>query len=1005
MARYSEQTINDVNKYADIRDIIPGTDPTKPRQQLDCPFCGAKKKFSVVHNSKSNSAWCYVCKEGFGNPISAWMHYQGYDKSKYTQAIEEVAKLANVQIYTEEQKRKDTIKEAGESMRSSFCAMQLAASGLTVEDVMTTVNDGRSEYQCSPFQPGSFGPKFSFDPKGSDMIIYYYDLHGRQMTYTPKGSSALRQYGRVRHYNPELHRDKNDKPTKYRTPAGASCRAYITNLIRVCFKNKTHIDTLFLQEGEKKAEKACKHGMPSIGIQGITNFGSMETGLLQDIQDIVKVCTVKNVVLMMDSDWSDLHSEISVGESVDKRPNSFAAAVIKFKQFMASFRNLKLDVETWWGHVNDNPSKDKGIDDLLCGTLKCHEEELIQDAEYAMNTHNGKGKYVTIVKISTLSDMKIRDLWFLNDHQAFFSHHEARLSSVGSFRIGGIRYKVENGKMLAMSRYSSEFDIYSIEESETKGRKVSLNFTETLRYLEDSGFYRILNNPDDPESGYSLIHIDDGIIDKSAPYQVRDFVADYIMKNTKDQLVHDYFNFHLDSILSDKKLERLSIAEDKFTEIKPLVQNTTYNNGMVEITPDSITPGKPINNVWRSKIVPRNFKRVPLLKIKNEDGNLSIEYTPEADKCDFLQYLINTSNNFYPHHAPRATTPEEDAEWCQHLLNKITALGYLLSDWKPANERKAVVIQDHRMSEVGQSHGGVGKSIIGNAIGKIIPQVTIAGTTFKKDDQFVFSSVTRATRNIFIDDINANFHFKHLFPMVTGDMEVNPKQAARFTIKLDESPKFLITTNHTINGSTDDSVARRIIYMEFSSWYSRSHTPVNDFHRMFFYDWDDEHWNLFDNLMAECVMYYFRSYSQQWTAEGTGVIPPPMKQIELRSLRQEMSESFLQWAEEYYDPSGFNLNERQVRLDIFRNFLDYAGPTGHGVTRTNIRKKIEAYCKFKGLDLNINKPNDQGSYYNEWKQQHPAESFIGDTDKAGGKEYFTVWSPTKPPTATSLPPI
>lgn len=1004
MARYSEDTINSVNKNADIRDIIDGADPAKPKQSIDCPFCGAKKKFYVTHNSRSNSAHCFVCKQGFANPISAWMHYKGYGKDKYPQAIEEVAKLAKIVIYSEEQKRENTIREAGESIKASFCKMQLAASGLEVEDVMTKVNDGKSEYLCSPFQPGTFGTGFRVDPKGDDMVIHYYDLYGRPMTYTAKGSSTPRQYARVRYFNPDLHQVMG-KPMKYQTPMGAPSRAYITNYVRKCFQAKEHIETLYLQEGEKKAEKACKHGMPSIGIQGITNIGTVETGLLQDIQDIVKVCRVKNVVLMMDSDWDDLHRNITVGDRVDKRPNSFAAAVIKFKQFMASFRNLLLDVEAWWGHVNDNDSHDKGIDDLLHNTLKCREDELIRDARYAMNTSNGKGQYVSIVKVSTITDMKIRDFWCLNDHQAFFERHSDRLSDVASFRLGGIRYKVEDGKMLAMSRYSSDVDIYSIEVNDKEVKKVVLNYTETFRFLADSGFYR-LRNPGEGAAGYDLIRIDDGIIDRSASYEVRDFIRQYIMTNSKDSLVHEYFNSRLDVLLPDKKLEGLPLKNDDFSNIEPMVQRTYYNNGQVEITPNSITSGKPINNVWRARIVPRNFQRVPVITaIEKGDDGFVLSISKEAEQCEFLQYLINTSNNYFPYDAPRDLTDDENREWTQHIVNKLTAIGYLLAEWKPASDRKAVIVQDHQMSEVGQNHGGVGKSIIGVAIGKMVPQVPITGSMFKKDDQFLFSAVTKSTRNIFIDDVRPNFDFKTIYPIITGDMEINPKQAGRFHIKVEESPKFLITTNHTINGASEGSTRRRIIYMEFSSWYNPDHTPADDFHHMLFDDWDETQWILFDNLMAECVMYYLRSFEQCWHREGQGVVPPPMQQIELRSLRQEMSETFFQWAEEYYDPSGPHLNVREIRNDVLKEFVEYAGVTGHGVTRSNILKRILAYCKFKGYDFNINKPNDQGKYYADWKQQNKDIPFVGTNDKSGGKEYFTVYSPDKPPTDTSFHPI
>lgn len=1005
MARYSEQTIEKVNRNADIRDFIEGADPTKATQKIDCPFCGEKKKFSVTHNSRRNMAYCFSCKKSLSSPIAAWMHYQGYGNDKFPQAVEEVAKKAGIPILSEKQERSETIRKAGADMQDSFCVSQLAESGLTLEDVMATVIDNKVESLMSPFRPGSFAPGYRLDPKGSDMVIHYYDLNGRPMMFSAKGSTVQHRYVRVRYANPANHEIKG-KPMKYQTPAGASCRAYIPQYIRNLYQSRTPIETLFLQEGEKKAEKACKHGMPSIGIQGINNIGSVNSGLLEDIQEVIKVCEVRNVVLMMDSDWDGLHRDLTVGDRLDKRPNSFAAAVVKFNNFMKSLRNIDIDVEAWWGHVNENNTfADKGIDDLLCNTLKLKEDELMPDATAAMNSTNGIGKYVTIVKISTMTDMKIRDLWSLNDHQAFFIRHQKQVGTLSSFRIGGIRYKVEDGKMVEVSRFSSDEDIYSVTENDKGAKKVSLNYLETMRLLAAAGFGRVLDS-EVSSTSYDIVQIVDGVVDRVPTFKVRDFVWEYVVSNVKERIVLEFFSAKLDTALQDKKLERLPIIDDEFNVVEPMVQRTYYNNGQVEITSKGIIPEKPINNVWRSRIVPRDFRRVPIVDNIEKVGECyTIRYSDAARRCEFLQYLINTSNNYYPHNAPRQLTDDEYWEWNQHVVNKMTAIGYLLAEWKPSVERKVVVVQDHQMDVVGQSNGGSGKSLVGNAISKIIPQVFIAGSTFKKDDQFVFSSVNKTTRNIFIDDIRPNFDFKHIYPMVTGDMEINPKGKDRYQIPVDKSPKMLITTNHTINGASQDASRRRIIYMEYSSWYNPDHTPVDDFKHMLFDDWDADQWNLFDNFMAECVMYYFRAHTCQWHQAGMGAVPPPMKQIELRPLRQEMGETFLQWAEEYYDPSGFKLNERILRNDVFNSFIEFAGPTGHGVTRSNIWERMKKFASFKGYDLNINKPDKKGRYYNDFKREHPDDSFIGINDKSGGKEYFTVYSPDKKPTNTSVTPF
>ena len=129
-------------------------------------------------------------------------------------------------------------------------------------------------------------------------------------------------------------------------------------------------------------------------------------------------------------------------------------------------------------------------------------------------------------------------------------------------------------------------------------------------------------------------------------------------------------------------------------------------------------------------------------------------------------------------------------------------------------------------------------------------------------------------------------------------------------------------------------------------------------------------------------------------------MPPPMRNIELRTLRQSMSEVLLQWAEEYFDPTGSHLNQRIPRKDLWTAFIEAAGGMqGHGVTRTNFKMKIVAYCKYKGYDFNVNKPVDNKSdkqvFYTDWKPKHLEESFIGDEDKSGGIEYFTVYSHEK----------
>lgn len=996
--KYSRFEIEKVKRDADIRRLIHGASEHRVTQDIDCPFCGKVKKFRISHKNGFNNAKCFACEEGFTNPIEAYAYYNNLDiKRDFIKCLEGTANECGVIITPETVVKADSIKKSKEVIKQSFCAQQLEESGLTIEDVIATVIENGQEVLKSPFQPGSVGSAFNPSAKGNDMLLYYYDLYGYHVQYIAKGSRTARNYFRARYFNPELHVGQDGKIMKYQTPPGAPAQVYIPEKVRRLFKTKTPIDVLFLQEGEKKAEKACKHGMISIGLQGIMNSGNKEHGLMQAIQDLVVTCKVRHIVFIMDSDWNHLSKSISIGDSVDSRPMSFAAAVIKFKQYVQTFHNLGINIDIWWGHVNENDRGDKGVDDLLVGSLSGRESELMKDIDRTMHSHDGRGTWLDIHKITTLSDAKIREFWLLNDRQAFFAAHRQRLSEIPTFKLGGIRYKVEEGKILPVSQYSSYIDIFSIKQDKKDQDVIVLNYTETFRFLSASGFYR-MRNSEDAASGYDFIHIDDGIIDRTAPYELRDFIIKYIMTNTQNGLVHEFFNSKLDSLLPDKKLERLEMVKDNFNNFEPDIQRTYYNNGQVEITSRSIKPCLPITNVWKSRIVPRNFRRIEIIRsISKVDNVFYWELTEDGAKCEFLKYLINASNNYFTHDAPREVTTDEANEWTQHIVNKITTIGFLLTDWKYPSDRQAVVVQDHRISEVGQAWGGAGKSVLGTAIGKIMAQFFINGQAFNANDEFILSGVTKATRNIFIDDVRTNFDFKSIFNWITGPMPVNPKGKDRYTIAVEDSPKILLTTNHAIKGAEEGSVKRRIAYMEFSSWYNQDHSLIDDFHHMFFDDWDEYQWALFDNLMAECVMYYLRSLELVWHREGRGAVPPPMRNIELRTLRQSMSEVLLQWAEEYFDATGVNINKRLPRRDLWATFIDFAGGmNGHGVTRTNFKIKIIAFCRYKGYDFNINKHLDSKSdskvFYSDWKPSHPDESFIGAEDKSGGTEYFTVYS-------------
>ena len=1001
---YDNNTINLLRAQADIRTCIPGADRSKATSYVPCPKCGKDGKnagLCVTHNSRKNLAKCFSCGFALKDALDATMYYQfNEDRKHFAEAVKATADAAGIFIQSENERRVAVTKNHRKQIAKSFCERQLEASGLTVEDVMVKsveiVKGERLEKYEPAMRKGSIDKAGIVHPNDDEMLIYYYGLDGSMQMYPTRGArGALRPYIRIRWSNPSLHTPEgSSRENKYMSPTGAPTRFYIPQRVRDLYQKETPIETLIIQEGEKKAEKACKHGIPSIAIQGIFNIGNKEGGLPQDLQYIVQRCQVKNVVLLFDSDWDDLSKQLNPDEAVDYRPRMFSKAAIKFKKYVGTMHNVGVNVDIFFGHINDNERGDKGVDDLLVGTLKGHEDELAKDIDFAIHAHDGLGKYCSIFNVSTNTDIQIQDYWLLNDIESFFTKYQDRLKPLKLFKFNRFRYKItEDGKVELASKVIADKEFWTVNKNENTGRiSVSLETFEALQFVEQAGFHRI--HTDDMAKGeYGFVHIEDGVAHEVAGSDIRDFVWEYIKMTSKDPVVRNHFSARLSSDMGADKLERLTKIEDDFDTFEPFQQRFYFKNGMVTVTPEGIKQDKIIDaTVWEHKVLKRTFNRVQIIEsvyTDPETGGISLTFTESGKRCDFLNFLCYASNFWWQKGGPQ--TPLERKEYQQHIMNKLTAIGYLLSDYKFQTELKAVIAMDGEMSDVGQSNGRTGKSLIGKAISYIINQAKIDGRKTKNDDDFMFTETTLRTRNVFFDDVPVNFNFERLYVAITGDLNVNVKGGTRFTIPSERSPKIYIATNHAINGSESRSSLERIIYIGFSNYFNDSRHPMDVFGHQFFDDWSQEQWDMFFNLMIECVFLYFTSMRDGWARPGQGVILPPMHDIMQRTLRQQMSESLYQWAEVYFDSTGFVLNTRKQRGEMFGDFKSHFPDARSGISTANFKKRLIYFCQFKGYHFNPSKLNKEGKSFRNWIADHPGESFIGGDDKSGGIEYFSVY--------------
>lgn len=1000
MKTYTELFKDKVRKSADIRNYIPGIKRIGNSYFCQCPVCREDKKgkgLKVTHNSRMDFAKCFSCGFDIKGAVGAVMYFQN---KSYPDALEAVANDCGIPIETEEEQGEKKVKKRNESLKGSFVLKQLEASGLTIEDTLAKVVDEKSGEKIiiPTFARGGVDRKFNINHDDDEMLIYYYDIFGKPVKYSTRGAAGgLKSLVRVRWSNPAAHVNSEGKEIKYQTPWGAEARFYIPEIIRECFTKGQEIKTLIIQEGEKKALKACKHGILSIGIQGIFNIGNKETGLIKDLQYIVQKCQVRNIVLLFDSDWDDLSKNLKDKDDVDQRPLQFARAAMKFRTYVETLNNSDCSVDVWCGHLK---TEDKGIDDLLAKELKGRESDLKKDIDNVILSHDGIGEFCDIYKISTKSDYQILDLWGLRNAETFFESHRDRLLSLKRFKFAKVNYTVEDGKF---RKSSSGKDFWKVKTKEDGERKAEIDYLEAFAFLEANGFCKI-HTADLGVDEFKFANIERGIIKIVGGERIRDYTYRFVMQNCKDIEVMQMMAANVSKLLSNERLQRLKEVEDNFSHKEPMRQERRYSNGMVTITPEVVEFGQSLGICWDSRVLKRDFKRVPIFSKFDKIGNdFDWVITPEGEKCEFLKFIINTSN-FWKGVEETMKDADHD-EWIQHIVNKITAMGYLLTEFKYPNESKAIVLNDTKMADVDDANGGTGKSLFGVAISNIVNQAFIDGNQLKNDDEFMFSLVTPESQNVIIDDIQKNFNFKKLFSALTGHMLINPKGGKRFKIDFADSPKIMLTTNYAISNFVR-STKRRIVFMGISDYYNLEYTPYDDFGHNMFLEWDREQWNLFDNLMAECVMIYMRSMQKGWAdSKGCGIVKPPMADLMARQLRLKMGEEFLQWAMIYFDPSAGHLGVRLDRKELIEDFFKEYPQARRYVTTSSFRERILAFCEFNGMHFNPRKRNGAGKDFKTWRNNPDTEFFLGGRDISNGHDYFTIISDNEDETANENKPF
>jgi DNA primase len=998
---YSPEAIQKIDNAANLYDVLSEFVDFK-RQGASfyakCPMCHKEGKGKGLILTPAKKIYkCFNCDFKGGNPVKFLMEAQN---KTYPQALEYLAEKFHV-IIDEPTRFQKKSKPSKAKNAKSFRDKQLQESGLTNEDQKASVYiDEDTKSLVDIYETGTRN-QYGQIEFGDDMIIWYYDLAGKPIMFQKPKANRFDHLFRIRWQNPDLHLDKEGRPIKYQSPVGSGSHIYIPELVRRAFQAKQHQKRLFIQEGEKKADKACKHGIFSIGIMGIHNI-AYNKQLPYEIQLIIKTLNIKEVIFMVDGDWNSLSNTLKNGDPADQRPYSFFRAVVNFRDYFKTFTNIGIYLELYFGHILPEHN-DKGIDDLLNNTLKGKEDTLLEDINAAINEKDGQGDYIQMHTITTVAESKLMELWFLDSAEKFAEHHREKLLTLTEFKINRLKWRFNKEGKLELAQPLMPEEIYwEIDEWEDrnghKKKQSKFDPENAYNFLRNRGYARILMISGKYEFAFHENHI----INIVEPWQIKDFIMDFSMeiapKDVRNMLYRGgkmYFG--------PDSLSNIKFMFPEFDKPSRYNQNIYFKTKFWHVTANGIVEKSLTeldHHIWGDKI--NNFEAklltpiIDIVKItdevleqfkKDEEklfwGNYKnyffIEETKAAENCHFFQFIKNTGEFYwdkltFDHNrqiiADNRSTSEK-METNLHLVSKMSGIGYLLHRYRNKSENKAVVGMDGKLSEVGSSNGRTGKSLVGFAISYVIPQVYIGGKNKNlTEDRFLLEEVNEKTCNLFFDDVRANFDFEFLFPLLGGRATIEKKAVGKITYPDDQTPKIYLTTNHAILGDGSSFKDRQFI-MAFSDYYNDTYKPIHQFGIQFFEEWDNEQWNLFYNFMGLCLQVYLKY----------GLIEQPTERIEKRRLRQEIGEEFISWGDEYfcYEPDKkcqANTNNPILRKDLFDNFLERNQAFKKFYTPNAFKKKFKKWCIYNEVHFNPQRFD---------KMNRP-----GADDKSNGCEYFTV---------------
>jgi hypothetical protein len=426
-----------------------------------------------------------------------------------------------------------------------------------------------------------------------------------------------------------------------------------------------------------------------------------------------------------------------------------------------------------------------------------------------------------------------------------------------------------------------------------------------------------------------FVKVTNNLIDHASEKEIKDFVLTYLIE-LDDISVYNYFADNT-RFFKEEFLSLLSTIDIYFIEDSKDTAYLYYRNCAVKITSKDVSSIDYLDlggYVWKDHVIDRVFT---LCEVRAS--------------CYYNRFIENIC-----------------AQDISRIESMQSTIGFMMHAHKSLSFCPAVILNDEVISD--NPEGGTGKGLFMNALGQMKKVVTIDGKSFTFERSFAYQLVSADTQILVFDDVKKYFDFERLFSVVTEGLTLEKKNKDAIKIPFSRSPKIAITTNYAIKGA-GNSFARRKWELELHQHYNKNLSPLDEFGKLMFSDWNDDEWCEFDNYMIGCLKSYLH----------TGLVKSKFVNLKIRQLSAETCHDFIEWCglinnqENRIMEHGKRLRANDLYEDFIDNYPDYGPRSRMTVSRQKFWKWIISYAVFTSGNM----PEEGRDMIGKWLVLKPKE--------------------------------